>query len=244
MTSTAHEPRSGREATLLDAVRASRRRQMEEQVRELELVVRWCAEHEVAEADAATVVERGHDTGLAVAGPGTPWVSEFAVIELATALAMTADAGRRYVGQVLEVHYRLPQLWARVTAGELPWWRAARIAEHTQPLPTPGAAHVDAHLAPVAHKVGVVLTERLCGEALDQYDPAQAEERRVAAAESRRVDVHLEQAGRHGIIDITATVDTADALDLQAALAHAAADLETDGLADSLDVRRSRALGV
>ncbi|HET9419626.1 MAG TPA: HNH endonuclease signature motif containing protein, partial [Nocardioides sp.] len=33
-------------------------------------------------------------------------------------------------------------------------------------------------------------------------------------------------------------------LDLQAALAHAAADLETDGFADSLDVRRSRALGV
>ena len=244
MTATAHEPRSGRDATLLDAVRASRRRQRQEQIRELGIVVEWCAANEVPEVDAATMVERGEDTGLALAGQGAPCVSEFAVIELATALSMTPDACRRYVGQVLEVRYRLPLIWARVTAGELAWWRAARIADHTPPLPNAGAAHVDRHLAPVAHKVGVVQTERLCGEALDQFDPDQAEEKRRAAAEARHVEVHRHSAGRHGTIDLTATVDTADALDLAAAVAHAAAELTTGGCTDSLDVRRSMALGV
>ena len=68
-------------------------------------VVDYCAAHQVT-ADEATVVEFGRDTGLALAGAGAPWASEFAVIELAAALGMTADACRRHVGRVLEVRYR------------------------------------------------------------------------------------------------------------------------------------------
>ncbi len=244
MTGTAQQPRPSRDATLLDAVRAERDARDAAEVRMLRRVVDFCAAHEVAEADAATVVERGHDTGLALAGPGAPWVSEFAVLELATALGMTPGAGRRYLGQVLETRYRLPLVWARVQAGELAWWRAARIAEHTQPLPAAGAAHLDAHLAPVAHKIGQVLTERLCQEALATYDPAQAEENRQGAAEARRVEVHASGAGTHGTVDITAAADLADALDLDAALARAAADLKTQGCEESLEVRRSLALGL
>ena len=42
-----------------------------------------------------------------------------------------------------------------------------RIAQHTMLLPGEGAAQVDRRLAAVAHKVGVVATEKLCQEALD-----------------------------------------------------------------------------
>jgi hypothetical protein len=244
MTATAHEPRSSRDATLLDAVRASRRKQIQEQACELQLVVDWCAEHEVGEDEAATVVELGRDTGLALAGPGAPCVSEFAVIALAAALGMTVDACRRYVGQVLEVHYRLPLIWRRVTGGDLPWWRAARIAQHTVLLPAAGAAQVDRRLAAVAHKVGVLLTEKLCQEALDHFDPDEAEDRRLVAAETRRVDVHTRDADGTGTVHVTATADLADALDLEAAVAQAAEDLKAAGSTESLDVRRSMALGV
>ena len=184
------------------------------------------------------------DTGLALAGPGAPFVSEFAVIELATALGMTVDACRRYVGQVLEVRYRLPLIWRRVAAGDLQWWRAGRIAQHTLQLPEAGAVHVDRRLAAVAHRVGVVQTERLCQEALDTFDPDEAEARRQAAAEARRVDVHTRDADRTGTVEVTATTDLADALDLETALAHAAAELAANGSTEPLDVRRSRALGV
>ena len=77
----------------------------------LEGVVEFCAAHQVAEDEAATVVERGRDTGLALAGPGAPFVSEFAIVELAAALRMTIDACRRLVGQVLEVRHRLRRIW-------------------------------------------------------------------------------------------------------------------------------------
>ena len=102
----------------------------------------------------------------------------------------------------------------------------------------------DRRLAAVAHQVGVVQTERLCQEALDTYHPDEAEARRVAVAESRRVEVHLDQAGRHGSVDVVASLDTADALDLETAVAQAAADLKAAGCLETLDVRRSMALGV
>ncbi len=210
----------------------------------LERVVEFCAAHEVPAEEAATVVERGRDTGLPLAGVGAPWVSEFAVVELAAALGMSMEAGRRFVGAVVEVRYRLPRIWERVVGGELAWWRAARIARHTMLLPRAGAGHVDRHLAATAHKVGVVQTERLCGEALDTYDPAEAEARRIAAAEHRRVEVHLGDAGRHGTVDVAAALETGDGLDLEAALAHAAAELKSAGSTETLQVRRSRAVGV
>ena len=232
------------QVALLDAVRAERAARDAAEVRMLKRILEFCAAHEVPEVDAATVVERGRDTGLPLAGAGAPCVSEFAVTELAAALGMTVDACRRYVGQVLEVRHRLPRIWRRVVAGELAWWRAARIAQHTMHLPKAGAALVDGRLAATAHKVGVAHTEKLCQEALDHYDPIQAEERRIAAAESRRVDVYLQDAGRHGTVDLVGTTDTADAIDLETALAHAAHQLAADGSTDSLDVRRSQAVGV
>ena len=232
------------QVALLDAVRADRAERDAAEVRMLRHVIEYCAAHEVAADEAATVVEQGRDTGLALAGPGAPCVSEFAVVELAAALGMTVDACRRYVGQVLEVHYRLPLIWRRVAAGDLQWWRAARIAQHTMLVPAGGAAQVDRRLAAMAHKVGVVLTEKLCEEALDHFDPDAAEERRRAAAENRQVEVHLDQAGRHGTVDADAVLDTADALDVETAVAQAAEELKAAGSTESLDVRRSMALGV
>jgi hypothetical protein len=176
----------GPDAALLEAVRAQTRLATEVEIRRLELIVEWCAAHRVGEDEAATYVEFGRDTGLALAGAGAPGVSEFAVLELAAALGMTPEACKRYVGQVLEVHHRLGRLWARVTSGELPFWRAGRIAQHTIALPAAGAAHVDRHLAAVAHRVGVAQTERLCQEALARYAPAEAEAeaKRQAAADA------------------------------------------------------------
>ncbi len=194
--------------------------------------------------EAATVSERGRDTGLPLAGSGAPCVSEFAIVELAAALGLTVESCKRHVGQVLEVRYRLRRIWETRLKGDLQWWRAARIAQHTLHLPKAGAVHVDRRLAAVAHKVGPVYTEKLCAEALDTYDPTEAEQRRQAAADGRKVDVHLDQAGRHGSVDIAASTDTGDALDFETAIAAAAAQLAQDGCTESLDIRRSMALGL
>ncbi len=232
------------QVSLLDAVRAEKTARDAAEVRMLKRVIEYCAAHEVSAEQAATIVEGGQDTGLALAGSGAPCVSEFAVTELATALGMTIDAARRYVGAVLEVHHRLPRIWQRVVDLELPWWRAARIAHHTLLLPKTGAIYIDRRLAATAHKVGVVYTEKLCDEALDHYDPTLAEERRHAAAESRHLDVHTSQSGRAGTVEVEGSLETADALDLDTALAQGAVELKANGCEESLDVRRAMAAGL
>ena len=76
----------------------------------LRAIAEWAGEHIVDdEADAATLIERGLDTGLPLAGPGAPLISDFAVMELSALLGRSLDSGRNYVGQVIELAHRLPQ---------------------------------------------------------------------------------------------------------------------------------------
>ncbi len=57
-----------------------------------------------------------------------------------------------------------------------------------------GAAQVDAHLAPFAHAIGYAQLTRLIEEAMLRWDPQAAAEKRRAAADGRRVDIHVGRA--------------------------------------------------
>src|ERR1700754_5237041 len=137
----------------------------------LQAAVVWADQHPAESLEAAEVFRASGyaggfgDTAVPIAGPGAPLVAEFSVAEFAAAVGMTTDAGKRYLGQAVELRYRLPRLWKRVVAGDLPGWKARRVAHETisHELTTDAAAHVDRHLAPVAHKVGVAVVDRLGG---------------------------------------------------------------------------------
>src|SRR5258707_6465196 len=79
----------------------------------------WAALHSaetlVTEADWID----GRERALPLGGAGCPEVAEYAVPELAAALGMSTDAGRRFLGEVVELRYRLPRLWAALQAGEV-----------------------------------------------------------------------------------------------------------------------------
>ena len=125
------------------------------------------------EADAATLIERRLDTGLPLAGPGAPLISDFAVMELSALLGRSLDSGRNYVGQVIELAHRLPKTWARLLDGEVPVWKALRIADSTRLLPAEAAGFVDRQLAPYAHGCSWAQVDRLVEEALVRFDPEQ-----------------------------------------------------------------------
>jgi hypothetical protein len=156
---------------------------------------------------------------------------------------MSTDAGKAYVGRVLELAYRLPRLMARVEAGRLPVWRAFRIADQTMALPMAGAAHVDQHLSAVAHSCSWAQLERLVEEALVRFDPEAAEARREQAAGRRHFDVHKDRVAFDGTVPIDGVVDLADALDLDEAVARGAEQQAALGSTEPLDVRRSKAVG-
>ena len=70
------------------------------------------------------------DRPVSLAGAGAPGRSEFAAAELAAAEFAVAVAvgvspfqGRAFLGAALECRHRLPRIWARVVAGEVPVWQ-------------------------------------------------------------------------------------------------------------------------
>ncbi|GAB3662327.1 hypothetical protein GCM10027596_23560 [Nocardioides korecus] len=197
--------------------------------------------------DAAWMTPTYLERPLAIAGDGAPLVAEFAIPELAAALGLSTDSGRNLIGRALEVKHRLPRLWARVVAGEVPVWRAKNIADQTITLTPEAAAHVDAQVAAYAHKVGYAAVERLVTEVIARFMPDRAREDAEKAADGRHVtfrhDRPTPDSAIGGMTYLHAQLDTADARDLDHALAHEAAVLKAAGCDKSLDVRRAMAAG-
>ncbi|WP_341928358.1 HNH endonuclease signature motif containing protein [Nocardioides psychrotolerans] len=233
------QPGSDDSTTVLTAVRAGRSDQLAAEIRTVLGVIDWCVLHETDDEDSASF----GDHGIPLAGDGAPWVLESAVLELCAALGQSTDAGKRYVGAVLEIRYRLPRTWERVAAGDLPFWRARSIAEQTMCLPEKGAVFVDRHVAHVAHQVSYLQLKRLVEEAQARFDPVEAEKRARAAADGRHISIHTHQVGINGTVDLTGTLDLRDALDLDDALNQGATALGAAGCTESHDVRRSLAAG-
>ncbi|GAA5150974.1 hypothetical protein GCM10023340_29100 [Nocardioides marinquilinus] len=242
MSTTTKTPRVSSDP-LLDAVESVVVEQARIDVAKLRAVLAWAAENEVDDADYIT--DALAEPGLEVAGPGAPVVLEWAALDLAAVMGVSTDSGLQHLGHALELRHRLPRLFTRVDAGEVPVWRAFRVAEHTVVLSKVGAAFVDQALAPFAHDLSLAQIERTTAAAIARFDPAEAERRRVEAAERRGVDIRLNgfDVPVNGTVEIAATVDVADAIDLEAAVRAGAQRLADLGSTETLDVRRSQALG-
>jgi hypothetical protein len=244
MTTTAYAPasRAASPAALLAGLRADRAAADAAEARILAGAVAWAEAHPARSGDDAAVLWE-HGVGVPLAGAGTPLVAEWCVAELAAALSLSTDAGKSLLGHALELRHRLPRVWARVQTGDLQAWRARRIADHTITLTVEAADYVDRHLAPVAHKIGPAQTQRLVDQAIARVDPDSVVETAETSADRRHVTIHDHQISFNGTMHIEADLDIADALDLDAALSERAAVLKDLGCDESLDVRRSLALG-
>ncbi|GGD14634.1 HNH endonuclease signature motif containing protein [Nocardioides daphniae] len=181
-----------------------------------------------------------------ISGDGTPEVNEYAVAELGGALGLSTDAAKKLIGHALELAHRLPRLWARVTAGEVPVWRARLVAEatiHAYPaLPAEGVAWIDGQVAPFIEKMGRAAIDRLIERAMKLYGLTTAEDD-DAPSDNRHVTLVSERDPFATTMQVHAELDIADALDLEQAVAAGAAGLKAAGCDESLDVRRCLALG-
>ena len=147
------------------------------------------------------------------------------------------------IAHAVELKYRLPKTWARILCGDLQVWRARHIAERTLLLSQEAVAFVDAQVAPFAHKIGIAALERLIEEAICRFMPDLAAERAEQAADRRHFDIEKDQVSFDGTVRCEGELDVADALDLEDAVSREAEALKAAGSTESLDVRRSQALG-
>jgi hypothetical protein len=244
-TETASEPLAETAAGVLDAVRETRAARDREDARLLQLAVEWAMLHPEESVDQLWEADPWlhADRPVFLAGEGTPGVGEFAIAEFAGALRLPTESGRDLLADALELCHRLPRLWRRVQAGELPAWRARRIAHATIGLPPQGARFVDDRVAAFAHTVGPATVDRLVEEALVRFDPDTAEKRAEAAAEHRHVTVRTDQVDVRGTVYLSGELDLADALDLDQALDDGARRLAALGATGTHQARRAAALG-
>ena len=117
-----------------------------------------------------------------------------------------------YLGDAVELAYRLPRIWARVTAGEVPVWKARKVAQATRALTVEAAAAVDKALYFVLRRCSFAEIDRQVDKARAEHDPAEAERRRVEAAERRHFHVHLKFMTSDGLVPVSGMLDVADAV--------------------------------
>ncbi len=143
-------------------------------------------------------------------------------------------------------------MWRRVHAGDVPTWRARRIAEATihADLHPAAAAYVDRMVAPFVERIGTAALDRLVAEALlrsaqttPALHPDDPDAASASATDQRHATIHDQDIAFDGTVRVEAVLGIADAADLDHALTSRAAALQDLGSDESLDVRRSRALG-
>ncbi len=235
-------PVPGSPDAVLASARAAKRTEEAAAVQQLVDAVAWAAMHEpVEDTEVAVWWESG--AMLPLAGSGAPAVAEFAVAEFAAALGLTTDAGKSLIGQGLELAWRLPKTWKHLQAGQLPAWRARRIASLTMDLSLEAAGWVDKQLAAVAGRVSWAQLDRLLTEARHRSGDWTTTEAEDYSPETRRVRIYADQVSFNGTVHLDAELDLTDALDLDQALVVTAEQLKTLGSTDPLDARRATALG-
>ena len=204
-------------------------------------IAAW-ADHNIVDTieGAATLLAGVVDTGIPIAGEEAPLVSEFALMELIAVLGRSPEGGLAYVGRVIEIAWRLPNVWQAVLTGRLAPWRAERIADLTQGLNADAAAFIDRQLFNAAG-TGWAQLGRLVDEAIRRFDPTAAEERRRDNHDARHVEITEPDAD--GLVHLDGTLDAADGRDLDHALSRRAKLLGQLGDGDDFEIRRAKAVG-
>ncbi|SFI83093.1 hypothetical protein SAMN05216561_113125, partial [Nocardioides psychrotolerans] len=157
---------------------------------------------------------------------------------------MSTAAGKAFLRDCLVIRHRMPRVHAKVCAGKVPVWRARRIAGAVLGAPRDVIAHVDRAIAPLAGTAGLITLDRLIDEAMLLLHAEEVEAASLEALEHRHVTLDERSIGHTGIAEMTIRADWADLHDLDTAVALIAEALKRDGSLESLDVRRSQAVGI
>ena len=123
----------------------------------------------------------------------------------------------------MELCYRLPRLWDLVQSGRLQAWKARRVAAETTGLSAEAVGFVDRHLAVTARRNTTASPGKLrelVHEAMLRCDPDRAAGVEQAALDAR--GVWFDHRTSTATTDVTARLDTLDALDLEASVADLA----------------------
>jgi Domain of unknown function (DUF222) len=227
-------------AGTLAAAEADERTLITAETRRLLIAAHWADLH----PGEAVVASRlpGAEYAVRLGGEGTPTVGDFAAAELGCALRISDGAASRLIGDALDLRHRLPKTWLAAQAGQVPAYQARTIAKATRHLSVEQAGQVDHKLAPALGAVPWGRLETLLEAAIVDADPDGAERRAADAATERFV--RLGRKTEHGLKLIIARAAAGDAIWFKATVDRIAEILARQGDEDTVEVRRSKAIGI
>ena len=208
----------------------------------LQVAAHWADLHGVLDRPAGTTTLPGMEKLVRYGGDGTPDVAEFCCAELGAVLAMSPYAGQLLIADALDLRHRLPNLWARVRAGDVKPWVARKTAQTTRDLTAAAAAVVDTLVAPWADRLTWTRLESFVYATALAADPdyAKAEQDRVTENLGVWVNPSTDLGTTTAYIRAEATTMTF----FDAALDRTADGLGLLGDTTSKDTRRARALAI
>ncbi|HYI53211.1 MAG TPA: HNH endonuclease signature motif containing protein [Microlunatus sp.] len=206
--------------------------------RKLVMAAAWADAHSTVDhSDGGPLVEQ-----LVPIGPvGCPLVAETAAAGLVLPFQTSVQGVRGWIADALNLRHRLPQLWARVVAGEVHHWKAREIAQQTARLNPVTAGMVDGQITRWVEQLPWASLLRALQAIILQVDEDAYQERDVLAAAQREVKATPSENGLRTLIARGEAGDVAMMLALYGQVAEALAD---EGDEDSLPVRLSKAIGV
>jgi hypothetical protein len=249
-------------SALADGIRRARGRAAAAELEVLRLAVAWADAHPDLDDHGRPVPpSRVDDQALAAhfagidpdepvdspAWAGLPGVAWHAGAGFALACGVSTPAGRALLRDALVLRHRLPNVWRRVCAGEVPAWRARLIAQEVAGAPSDVCEAVDDLIGPRADRIGTTALRRLTGELMIRLYPDEVEAASLEQLERRYVRLDREHVGHTGVTDMEIRGDYADLDDFDQVLTELAERLaatDPTAAAESLDVRRARAVGL
>lgn len=229
-----------------DAVVEARARLLRAEADRLALAVHWADLHDsesVSGAGSGRLLP-GSERAVLVGGDGTPQVAEFSVAELAVLMQVSLAAAASMMADGLDLRHRMPLLWTAVQEGSVEAWKARKIAARLRScgLSQAQALWVDMQVTPyVASLPWSRLWDLVEGKVIE-VDPEAADERAQAQAMARFV--RTGRSNEYGLSTIVARASAGDALFFVAMCDRLAQILALEGDSDSVDVRRSKAIGI
>ncbi len=197
-----------------------------------------------------TALVEGAERLIQGGGDGTPVIGEFVAGEIAGLLGISIPAAFDRISTVLNLRHRHPTLWHLLTAGQIRWWDAARIARDASlaGLDAQACARFDKWCETALRFQPWSRVRRQVEKWLIQADPEKALEREEARHAGRYLNVGDIESGHVGV---WGQLDAADGIALDQALDQLADSLDDNNVVDlgagraaGKDQRRAIALGI
>ncbi|HWJ11783.1 MAG TPA: DUF222 domain-containing protein [Nocardioides sp.] len=166
----------------------------------LEAAYQWAILHDPDKLPASD--KRGRDRAKPAGAEGTPRITEHAAATFGARIQTSPYGAKRLIADAVDLHHRLPQLWAGVTAGQVRVGHARHVAEATRELTAEEAGWVDAEVVEIADgRLAWARFEDVVEGKVAAASPDLAQAKEEEAANDRFI--RRSRVDKHGIATLT-----------------------------------------